>query len=124
MTMLKALLSLLKPVLRAAVELLFFAPIWLTLGLYTLDPDSIGLLVALLLVIYCVPQYMFQAGKSMKNGIRLLLILMLGMIPIGAIALFFPDGTGALSMLAGGAIGIAFAASSFHCLSRGWSYSF
>lgn len=124
MDMLRRLPFLLKPLLRAVIELIFYAPIWLTLGIYTLPLAALPLWTLLLLVMYCLPQYVLYRGRAIKNGTRILAVVLLGVLPMAIIATIFSGQVHGLAWLAGGAVGIAFAESSFRSLRQGWHNSF
>jgi len=120
--MIRVIPFLLKPLLRGAIELLFYAPIWLALAIYTLTPNVLIIWGLLLLIVYCIPQYIWYSGKSMRYGVRLLLVLMFGIAPTVLLA-----GITELSiwaLLACCFVGIVFAASSFRSLAHSWHNSF
>lgn len=115
---------LLKPFLRAVIELIFYAPIWLTIGIYLLPSAQLPLWAALLVIVYCVPQFVFRSGKAIKNGYRILSVAILGILPVALLAALLPAQIDEWAWIACGLVGIAFVESSFRSLLHNWYNSF
>lgn len=76
---------LLRTAWQAIVELIYLAPIYLTIGIYLLPMQSMIIWFLCLVIAYIIPQIIFQTEKPYKNYIRVGFIVVISAIIVAVL---------------------------------------
>lgn len=91
--------KVMRTMLQAVAELIFFAPLFVTIGIYSFPPVvMIGWFIGLI-VAYTLPQLLLKEGKQYKNYTRVAFILINCIILIGLLYSSFPSYLKVVSMI-------------------------
>lgn len=112
------------PLWQAIVELIFYAPIWLTIGIYSLSDSMLLLWVVLLIVTYWLPYQLLYNKSEVRNAYRISAVLLLGGAPLLILAALTSQDLPLNAWIGCLLVGFAFVTNSFRSLQLGWINSF
>jgi len=112
------------PLWQGIVELIYFSPIWLTIGIYSLPAALLLPWSLLLLLSYMIPRVIAHNRTKIRNGYRIATDLVLGIAPLLLIGATSSVPLSILAWIGCSLIGILVVESSFRALLMRWTYSF
>lgn len=112
------------PLWQGIVELIYFSPVWLTIGIYSLPHTLLLPWGLILLLSYCIPRVVAYNRSQIRNGYRIATDIVLGVAPLIVIATAGSVQLSILAWIGCSLVGIIVVESSFRALLMRWTYSF